>query len=376
MRTYTVTQLHREIKGIFEENFSMPIAIEGEITSYRGANSSGHYYFSIKDDSSSVSCVLFKGRSYNSTILPQMGKKVKIIGTLELYTNPSSPSKYQIIVSDIQDVGIGELYKKYLDLLDKLSHEGLFDEENKNSNFSQFPKTIGVITSDTGAVIHDIVDTCRMRFPFTKILLYPTKVQGDEAISEILKGLEFMENKNEVDTVIVGRGGGSFEDLFCYNDERIVRYIHSMKTQVISSVGHDKDRPLCDFVADMRASTPTQAAMIATPLTLNNLINNIDYYSSKIKNSFENFIQIKNQDLDSYLESILKMFKNKIEHNKLKIDSIDKQIKLLSYNSVLDRGFSITTNLNGDIIKERLNVESGDEIQTILKNSKINSIIK
>jgi exodeoxyribonuclease VII large subunit len=376
MKTLSVTQLHKEVQRLFEDNFSMPVCIEGEITSFRGSNSSGHYYFAIKDDSSSISCVLFKGRSYSSTILPGMGKKVKLIGTLETYTNPSSPSKYQIIVSDIQDVGIGELYQKYLELMKKLGEEGLFDDSIKNSEFNKFPKVIGVVTAETGAVIHDIIETCKIRFPLTKILLYPTKVQGEEAVKEIINGLKYMELRDDVDTVIVGRGGGSFEDLFCYNNEELVRYIYSMKKQVISSVGHDQDRPLCDFVADMRASTPTQAAMLATPVSIEDIESNLDYYLKESKELYQRFLNEKNQDIDYYIESINKIFGNSISHSKLALDSIEKQIRLLSYNSVLDRGFSITTKENGEIIKSSSDVSSGDQIQTVIKAGKITSIVK
>lgn len=375
MKTYKVSQLHNEISNILKESYIFPISIEGEITSYRGANSSGHYYFNLKDDKASISCVLFKGKSFSCSILPEMGKKVKITGTVETYSNPSSSSKYQIIVSQIEDIGLGVLYQKYLKLLDDLGVEGLFNDEHKNQSFSRFPKTIGVITSDTGAVIHDIIETVTMRYPFAKIILYPSKVQGEDAAKDIICGLEYMEKNKEVETVILGRGGGSFEDLFCYNDENLVRYIYSMKTQVISSVGHDKDRPLCDFVADIRASTPTQAAMIVTPYTIDDINNDLEYYKENTLSSFDNFISKNTQNLDYYLESILKMFKNTIKINSNKLDSISNQIKLLSYSSILNRGFSITTDMSGNIIKSSKQVKSNDKIKTTLNKGELISTI-
>lgn len=377
IKTYKVSELHDEITNILEQSYLFPLSIEGEITSFRGANSSGHYYFNLKDNKASISCVLFKYSSQNSTSLPEMGKKVKITGNLKTYSNASSPSKYQIIVTNIEELStVGDLYKKYLELRDKLDKEGLFDNKFKNQQFISYPKKIGIITSKTGEVIHDIQKTIKQRFPFIKIMLYPVRVQGDGAAVDIIKALDYFEKKSDIQTIILGRGGGSFENLFCFNNEELVRKIFSSKKQIISSVGHDKDTPICDLVADLRASTPTQAATLVTPITFENIIQNLDKINSNINYYINKQIEDNHIYLDQIFGDITNSLKNKIDKYKTKLDYFQKHINSLSYTSILGRGFSITTNKKGEIIKNKDQIVINGKIITQFLDFKIESEIK
>lgn len=376
VKTYSVTELHREISHFLEEKYLFPLKIEGEITSFRGKNSLGHFYFNLKDENSSISCVLFREKSKMISTVPEMGKKVKITGKLTTYTNQNSPSKYQIIVNEIEEISnIGELYKKYLDLREKLSAEGIFAEKNKKKEINKFPKCIGVVTSKSGEVIHDITKTIKERYPFVKIVLYPSKVQGNDAPKELIEGLKYMEKRKDIEVVIIGRGGGSFEDLFCFNDENLIRYIYSMKKPVISSVGHDKDNPICDLVADYRASTPTQAATILTPETFENIRYELKRTRINIVEIFKREIEKNLMDLDLIYDKIKNYFSTFINTKKLKIESYKKHISSLSFQSIINRGFSLTMTENGKILKDVNKIKSKERIKTILKNGEITSII-
>lgn len=257
MPIYTVSQISEAIKKTLEGSFSS-LEIRGEISNLR-LQSSGHYYFTLKDESSQLSCALFKADAFKLKTKIKDGDQIVASGNLSVFAPKGT---YQLIVKQITHQGLGDLLAKLEALKQKFRQMGYFDQALKKP-LPKYPKTIGVVTSPTGAVIQDIIHTLSRRHKGFKLLLVPTKVQGEGAASEISKAIDFLNKYNLCDVMIVGRGGGSLEDLFCFNDEKVVESIHKSHIPVISAVGHETDFTLCDFVADVRAPTPTAAAEMA-----------------------------------------------------------------------------------------------------------------
>jgi exodeoxyribonuclease VII large subunit len=254
MPIYTVSQISDAIKKTLEGSFSS-LQIRGEISNLR-LQSSGHYYFTLKDENSQLSCALFRGDAMRLKTKIKDGDQIVASGSLSVFAPKGT---YQLIVKEITHQGLGELLAKLEALKQKFKQMGYFDPTLKKA-LPKFPKTIGVVTSPTGAVIQDIIQTLSRRHKGFKLLLVPTKVQGEGASDEISMAIDFLNKKRLCDVMIVGRGGGSLEDLFCFNDEKVVEAIYKSEIPVISAVGHETDFTLCDFVADIRAPTPTAAA--------------------------------------------------------------------------------------------------------------------
>jgi len=254
---FTVSEVSAHIKNLLEKNTDI-LCIEGEISNFIRANS-GHLYFSLKDTKALIRCVFFSTWGKKIEFYPKNGDKVIIQGKISVY---EKDGQYQIVVSHIVLQGIGDLNEKFEQLKNKLHKEGLFNPQRKKK-LPKFPQSIGVITSETGAALQDILNTLNRRFPLTVYLFHAT-VQGVEAPPSLIQGIEFF-SRFPVDVVIIGRGGGSFEDLFCFNDEGLARAIYKCPLPVVSAVGHEIDFTICDFVADIRAATPTAAAELVTP---------------------------------------------------------------------------------------------------------------
>lgn len=269
----TVTQLTHYLKAKFDRDpYLGRVYLTGEISGYRNRGRNSHQYFSIKDDHALISAIMYKGAFQKLTFQLEEGMKVLVTGRVSLY-EPSG--RYQIIVEAIQPDGVGAFYLAYEQLKEKLAKEGLFDF--KHRPIPRFPKKIAVVTSPSGAVIRDIITTTRRRYPIVQLVLYPTVVQGDKAAASLIRNLQRIEANGSYDTVIVGRGGGSIEDLWCFNDEQLARTVSQMTTPVITSVGHETDTTLIDYVADQRAATPTAAAELATPVLQEVLLQVKDY---------------------------------------------------------------------------------------------------
>lgn len=254
-KIYTVTQITEILKTLIEDNFPSNFNITGEITNW-SESPSGHIYFSIKDENSLIKCIIWRSTKIDKSF--KDGDKVLIKGHLTIY---EKQGQYQIIVEDIKLSGLGELYEKFLKLKEKLEKEGLFSFERKKP-LPSYPLSIGIITSQTGSVLHDILNILKRRAPYLKKYLYPASVQGEGSEKSIIKGLKYFNRKKNVDIIIIARGGGSFEDLFVFNDERLAREIAKSKIPVVSAVGHQTDFTICDFVSDLRAPTPSAAAEI------------------------------------------------------------------------------------------------------------------
>ncbi len=253
--TVTVTQLNNRVKTLLKHGSVNDIWVSGEISGLK-KNSSGHYYFTLKDEKSSISAVIFANSRFNMSFEPKEGDKVDAFGSVDVYA-PSG--RYQFIISAMRHSGVGDLYMRFEALKAKLKAEGLFDESRKRP-IPKYPRRIGVVTSQTGAVIHDIITTSSSRFP-ADIYLAPAQVQGEGAAKTIVAGIELLDRFG-VDVIIVGRGGGSLEDLWPFNEEPVARAIAACRTPVVSAVGHETDFTIADFVADLRAPTPTGAATL------------------------------------------------------------------------------------------------------------------
>ncbi len=294
---FSVSNVNKYIKMVFDKDpFLSYVAIKGEITNFK-AHSSGHLYFTLKDESSTIKCVMFKSAAQNLNIKLQDGVAVVVMGSVSVYDVGGT---YQVYVKSITLDGVGELFAKYEELKKKLEQEGLFDSQYKKK-IPFMPNRVGVITSPTGAVIRDIINVSTRRFSKPNILLFPSAVQGEMVASTVISGLRYFNRTNSVDVIIIARGGGSFEDLFGFNDESLAREIFASKIPVVSAVGHETDFTISDFVSDLRAPTPSAAAELVYPSEME-ITSKLDTLNLRLKSSMSNILNRRKQ----YLESITK----------------------------------------------------------------------
>ena len=270
--------------------------IEGEVSNFKKSN--GHVYFSLKDEKSAIRCIVFRNMELSKNISIMDGQHIVVKGSIITYAGSST---YQILVKSYELSGDGDLYQKFEKLKRKLYEEGLFDEKYKRP-LPQYPKKIGVVTSPTGAAIRDIITTLQRRYPICDILLYPAKVQGEKASADIVEGLLYLDEM-DLDLIIFGRGGGSFEDLDAFNQEELVRTVFQLKTPNISAVGHEIDTTIVDFVSDKRAATPTAAAELASP-NLKDIIHRFDEKIEMLQGRLANMIKEESQSLEYYLREL------------------------------------------------------------------------
>ena len=292
---YSVTEVNEGINKLFSSRPGLSnISIEGEVSNCT-YNSSGHIYFTLKDSKSQISAVMFKGKRITGLKFAlKDGMKVIVSGSIEVYVQGG---KYQLYASRIEEAGLGILYEKYLKLKAILEEKGLFDEKNKK-NIPRFASKVGIVTSPTGAAIQDIINVSKRRNPYVELILYPALVQGENAYKSIIKGIKALD-KTDVDVIIVGRGGGSIEDLWSFNEEELAIAIYEAKTPIISAVGHETDFTIADFVADIRAATPSQAAEIAN-FELSKFVSDLDNINIRMKNSLRTKLALLNNILQTY----------------------------------------------------------------------------
>ena len=343
----TVSQLTRYIKYKIDNDIHLnEVFLKGEISNFK-AHSRGHYYFTLKDEGSRINAVMFASSTKNIKFMPQDGMKVLVTGKISVF---EANGGYQIYVNDMLEDGIGNLYIAYEQLKKKLEAEGLFNQSIKKK-IPKIPKRIGVITAPTGAAIKDIISTIKRRWPLTEILLFPSLVQGEQAAEDIVKQIKLSANYS-IDTLIVGRGGGSIEDLWPFNEEIVARAIYECQTPIISAVGHEIDFTIADFVADLRAPTPTGAAELAVP-AISDIANYLNQLKIRLNKSVQNKLAINKQKL-------FEITNRYIFTNPLSI----YQTKELMFDSLLDRLKYATTNLVS--IKEKKYLEIKNSY--ILKN--------
>ena len=322
----TVTQLTRYIKYKIDNDTNLQeVFLKGEISNFK-AHSRGHYYFTLKDENSRINAIMFASQTKNIKFMPEDGMKVLVTGKISVY---EANGGYQIYVSDMIEDGIGNLYIAYEQLKKKLEDKGLFDK-SKKKQIPKIPKRVGVITAPTGAAIRDIISTIKRRFPLTEIILLPALVQGAEAAPSIVEQINNAKNF-DLDTLIIGRGGGSIEDMWCFNDEEVAYAIYNCDIPTISAVGHEIDFTIADFVADLRAPTPTGAAELAVPNRLD-IINYIDQLNIRSKKIIINKIEFLKQKLTDITSKYI--LKNPMSIYEIKEQQFSNLVDKLKYNII------------------------------------------
>ena len=343
---FTVSQINKYINSKMKSDDNLRrIYVKGEISNYR-TYPSGHSYFTLKDSSSQINGVMFKGNKRNLKFEPKDGMKVIIYGKIEVYERNG---QYQLYASSITEDGIGELYIAYEQLKKKLKEEGLFDKSHKKE-IPKYPETIGVVTAQTGAAIRDIITTINRRYPQTEILVFSSLVQGDQAADQIVRQIRNAQNVDcKIDTLIVGRGGGSIEDLWPFNEEKVARAIYECKIPVISAVGHEIDYTISDYVSDLRAPTPTAAAELAVP-DINEIKYKIQNYSNRANKSIsdklvknkEKLREISKKQVFKNPESVYDIKKMHLDNLFNKFDSASKNIIINNKNKLFKLENSLT----------------------------------
>ena len=386
----SVTELNKYIKDKFEEDEMLNnILVKGEISNFKH-HYTGHMYFTLKDENSLIKCVMFKTYTPNLNFIPKDGMQVKVLGTVSVFERDGV---YQIYCKAMQQDGLGDLYRIYTELKEKLSKEGLFDDKYKKP-IPYMPKCIGVLTSNTGSVIRDIINVSTRRNPNVYIKLLPVPVQGQGAARKITEAIKIMNENRLCDVIILARGGGSLEDLWPFNEEIVARAIFDSKIPIVSAVGHETDFTISDFVADLRAPTPSAAAELVIP-NVKDILLKLKEYESRQKIALNRKIQIMKLRYEKCLNS--KVFKEplqKINERYMMLDIKvrqmesyinqkyinEKAIKLiakldaLSPLKTLSRGYSIIT-LNGKTIKEAKYLKKDDEINIKLFDGQVNAKI-
>lgn len=324
IKPLSVKQLNMYIKSLFESDLHlMNIAVTGELSNFKNHYQSGHWYFTVKDNESAIRCVMFNNYASRVTFNPSDGMRVVLRGRVSVY---EKDGQYMLYVSSMAEFGQGELSIQFEKVKQKLKAEGLFDEENKRP-LPKFPEKIAVITSDTGAAVRDMQNILNMRYPLCKVILCPVLVQGINAADSIIKTLDRVYKLNGIDVIILGRGGGSAEDLAAFNDEALARKIFESPFPIISAVGHETDFTISDFVADVRASTPSHAAELAVP-DISDLKLRVDMLSAKTANLLKGKYQIAKSDFDkcAYKISPLRFYEY-IKANRKSVDTLYDRLK-------------------------------------------------
>ncbi|GAB4340279.1 MAG: exodeoxyribonuclease VII large subunit [Calditrichia bacterium] len=380
-RVYSVTELTRQIKDVLENSFPR-IWLEAEISNFKH-HSSGHFYFTLKDENSQIKAVMWRFRASALAFRPEDGMKVLVEGDIQLYERGGY---YQIVVNSMQPAGIGDLQLAFEQLKRKLHAEGLFDEARKRP-LPPYPEKIGVVTSPTGAAIRDIISVIRRRSPQTQLFLVPVRVQGVEAAPEIAQAIRDFNDFGDVDLLIVGRGGGSLEDLWPFNEEIVARAIYNSKIPVISAVGHEVDFSIADFVADRRAPTPSAAAEIAVADRAE-LMGVLAYYRERMQNALkqnvsrqrerirhlrnsygfrkpEDMVFQKMQRLDELRRQMEQSLQHRVEISRQKLANFKGQFRALNPRAVLQRGYSICYK-DGKVIKSSRQVQPLDMVEVKL----------
>lgn len=329
----TITQLNKYLKYKFDEDANLKrVYLKGEISNFK-AHTRGHFYFTLKDESSRIAAVMFQSSACKLKFMPNDGMKVLVSGRVSVY---EATGGYQIYVDNMQESGIGNLYVAYEQLKKKLADEGLFDKERKRK-IVKMPKKIGIVTAPTGAAIRDILTTIKRRYPIVETILFPALVQGEYAAESIVKQIK-VANTYDIDTLIVGRGGGSIEDLWPFNEEIVARAIYNSRVPVISAVGHEVDFTIADFVADLRAPTPTAAAEISV-VDINTVREYFYNVRNRSYNAINNIISLDRKKLDKFMDSyILKNPNNMYEIKEQKLDMlIDRANKIITNKIEVNR---------------------------------------
>ena len=392
---YTVSQANQYIKNMFNQDFLLNnISVRGEVSNCK-YHSSGHIYFSIKDRNGLLSCVMFAGKKRGLDFKIEEGNKVIVSGNINVYERDG---KYQLYADKIEKEGTGDLYKRFIELKNELEEMGMFSDEYKKE-IPKYSMNVGIVTASTGAAIQDIINISKRRNPYIKLVLYPAKVQGDGAADTIVNGIRCLDSKN-LDVIIVGRGGGSIEDLWAFNEEKVARAIFECNTPVISAVGHETDYTIADYVADMRAPPPSAAAELVV-FEYNKLCEKISSYEEnmryridiKIRNyrntvndllwklnkmSPANNIQSKRQRLADLEIRLYDSINRKTSERRHQLELLTERLNGLSPLNKLSGGYAYISDDKNKPVKSIKKINADDELKIVLKdgNAKVKVIDK
>jgi len=393
-KVFSVSQLNNYVKDLLDSDFTLSgVYVKGELSNYK-MYPSGHHYFSMKDIGGALKCVMFKGSASKLRFRPSDGMNVVAFGRVAVYPRDGV---YQLYVEEIIPDGVGDLHVAFEQLKEKLYNEGLFSESHKKS-LPRYPKSIAVITSSAGAAVQDIIRVLRGRWPLTKVIVVPVRVQGVEAPPEIAGAIRYVNKHGIADLIITGRGGGSLEDLWAFNDERVARAIFASEIPIISAVGHEPDVTIADFVADVRAATPSNAAEIAVPD-----INDVRYALSAADNrvlqairrelkskrqrlleasnkrvlqSPRNYIDDKRMLIDHSQDRLISAMQRRLFANRERYARLAAALDAMSPLKVLGRGYAIPKRDDGTVIKTAKDVKPGDKITVRLKKDEIKCVVE
>ena len=389
----TISQINEYIRGRMDaDQLLNAVAVKGEISNYK-LYPSGHHYFTLKDESSALKCVMFKGNAMRLRFRPENGMKIIAMGKISVFPRDGA---YQLYCTAIAMDGVGDLYAAFEQLKKKLSAQGLFDPAHKKP-LPKYPRTIGIVTSSAGAAVHDMLRILNKRYPLVKVRLLPVRVQGAEAPAEIAAAIRYANHYDLADLLIVGRGGGSIEDLWAFNDERVAYAIYESRIPIISAVGHEPDVTISDYVADLRAATPSNAAELAVPDRLA-LHQGFDSMFGSMRMTLDRQLRNARQRLDmlskspalqsptGYLDQKqkqLELLKNKlvaaenqiISRNNQRYISLTAKLDAMSPLKVLTRGYSMAMKENGDVIRSVSQVEAGEDIRILLGDGSLEATV-
>jgi exodeoxyribonuclease VII large subunit len=384
MGILSVAEATRYIKRLFDQDLILSaLLVRGEISNFKHP-ASGHCYFTLKDAQATIRSVMFRSKAQYLKFMPRDGMKVIVRGRIQVFERDG---QYQLYADQIVPEGVGELSLAYEQLKEKLSQEGLFDESRKK-RLPLLPKAVGIITSSTGAALRDIVTVSKRRYKGISLVLYPVAVQGIESAPQLVQAIRDFNHYGKVDVLIMGRGGGSLEELWSFNDERVIRAMSESILPIVSAVGHQTDFTLADFAADVRAATPSQAAEIVVP-DVNELLRHIRSLEDRLKVQMFNQLRVlrlrveacqkarimrepqelfvrQQQILDDYQEKLVQVIKQKIADNRQRQLLLSEKLAMLSPLAVLGRGYSIVRRKDGQVITRANQVAPGDELTLLL----------
>ena len=386
----SVSELNTFIKMLLESAPTLnDVYVKGEISNFKNHISSGHFYFSLKDKDSQIKAVMFRSSASKMKFIPENGMMVVVHGRVASYVRDG---QYQLYADSMEPDGVGALYVAFEQLKQRLAAQGVFAPEKKKT-LPKIPKTIGVITSPTGAAVRDIINRATRRFPFAKIVVYPALVQGENDASSLISGIRYFNDTGSADVIIIGRGGGSIEDLWAFNDENLAKTVCASEIPVISAVGHETDFTICDFAADLRAPTPSAAAELAVPDTaeLKHKINNIisresavllqmlsakretlaRYEKSRYLSSPGHMIDDRRMALVLSSERLMTSAAHVNEIKKHALSALSGKLEALSPLAVLSRGYGVVSSEEGKVIKEIADVSVGDKITVKVRDGEI-----
>ena len=393
-KVFTVSELNNYIKELLDSDGMLSgVYVRGELSNYK-VYPSGHHYFTMKDADGALRCVMFKGSASKLRFRPENGMSAVAFGRIAVYPRDGA---YQLYVNEITPDGVGDLYVAYEQLKEKLQNEGLFDRKYKKA-IPVYPATIAVITSPAGAAVRDIIRVLRLRWPVSKVVVIPVRVQGAEAPPEIAGAIEYCNDKRLADTIITGRGGGSIEDLWAFNDERVARAIFASQIPVISAVGHEPDVTISDFVADLRAATPSNAAEIAVP-DINEVRDSIRVAELRLRQAMSRdikalrqrvaglsgrrvmqnaryYIDDKRLLIDHSHDMLQAALRRNIHVHREKYARLAAALDAMSPLKVLGRGYAIARKEDGSIVKKAADVVSGERLSLRLETDEISCVVE